>query len=155
MVPIEAWTLDCSPDCRIDSMCESDTFTSNPYQFIMETYFNREIDLGDVDMGQCIKDETCFSIASMNKQKIKRQQIPDFLVIFDNALSVENVQDVIENKMELVQLGKFRHSIDSVRIHHRSNDIRFEDTLQFHIFGMVMYVSFSNIILYGKNEVEG
>jgi len=35
---VDARTLDCSPDCRVDSSCESDSFLSDPRSFLLESY---------------------------------------------------------------------------------------------------------------------
>ncbi len=131
---IHAWTLDCSPQCRVDSSCESDEFHKEPYQFMKNAYnigtkplssFNREV--GD---GVCnYNDKSCRA----SHRTWQDQQLPDFLAIFGNELEKEGVRDLIESELDMIEVGIFPHEIREVDFIH-------------------LNVSFHHMFLYGRKE---
>ncbi len=96
---LDTWTLDCSPNCRKDSSCESDEFYANPFHFIMKSYSNDNIniDYQRDDLDECylnpnndsdVMNDSC-QVHTMNDShtnNVKMRSIPDFLAIFDNEL---------------------------------------------------------------------
>ena len=73
-------------------------------------------------------DESCRSIITKEKR-----DIPDFLAIFDNELESNHVRDLIENKMDMIEIGKFVHGIREIEWKHQA-------------------VSFQYMYLFGKGE---
>ena len=55
-------------------------------------------------------DEFCNNLISTKDKR----DIPDFLAIFDNELESDHVRDLIEDKMEMIEIGKFVHGIRGV-----------------------------------------
>ena len=122
---VDTWTLDCSPHCRINSTCESDDFISNPHRFIMNAYYGGEDNHCE---NKDIEDLTCQAESNEPDHSTLRP-MPNFLAIYDNELYFNdnddndyNAKDVIEGRMGMYQIGKFRHSIKSVSIRRIRDD---------------------------------
>jgi GPI mannosyltransferase 3 len=111
-VRIQAWYLDCSPDCRSkpEIECESDAFSRDPFSFVESTYVAISID------GSCIEvdsvDDSC-----MDKNNDVKEP-PSFLVVMqDDAKHIENV---LREKLQMSHLASIRHTIKSVALHDSS-----------------------------------
>jgi len=130
-IAIDTWTLDCSPECRLNSSCPSDAFVSDPSDFISKTYSSaRTITLNHKNSHTSTsseEDSSCLLLVDEdqdsetttttttcqkdhNHQELHRST-PNFLIIYDNELSSDAVREMIVNKMGLVEVAQFRHGI--------------------------------------------
>jgi phosphatidylinositol glycan class B len=159
---VDAWTLDCSPECRNDSSCESNAFMSNPHQFMLQSYDkdHPSNDHGNHN-GECTLENDNEICETYDVAVRPWKDIPDFLTIFENDLSFDNVQNYLENEMGLFELSKFRHSIKGIRLIHTENMNKChlpyiqwtdEGSLRIEYFGRAIDISFDHMILYAKNE---
>ena len=91
---IEAWHLDCSPECRSNSdiVCESDAFLNDPLGFVTLAY-NRTL-AGNDD---------------------SNRDIPSFLVMMqDDAV---NIESFLVDQLKMTHEASIRHTIKSLSWH--------------------------------------
>lgn len=112
-VRVNAWHLDCSPDCRSSphALCQSNAFLRNPLGFVTSTYAHVD-DSFDGD-GSCNNgaNEDCPS----NYSSTSARELPHFLVVMeDDALKIA---DTLINTHGMSHLRSIRHAIKSLSWH--------------------------------------
>ena len=112
---LEAWYLDCSPSCRMHPPagggCESDAFQSDPRAFVRNKYMRMEGESECQEEG----DETCGGLLSQSGMvgwKV-HTSIPDYVAILSSdEMTLRNELQM----MNLVQVGRYPHTLKGVRI---------------------------------------
>jgi phosphatidylinositol glycan class B len=105
-VLVNAWYLDCSPECRQDEdvVCESDAFANDPSNFMHSTYFP------SID-GACEEEDNSHSCTSDDTKKA----VPSFVVIMrEDAVKVEGL---LVDKWKATRVASIRNSIASISPH--------------------------------------
>jgi len=97
------WYLDCSPECRknAETVCESEAFSKDPNNFIMETYLGCE---------EKREDQTC-SVSENYTPQIR--SIPDYVVCDKNDLQQLNLTLA---SMGIQEIGRFVNGIKGIRL---------------------------------------
>ncbi|KAL7551850.1 hypothetical protein ACHAWF_015051 [Thalassiosira exigua] len=103
-VRVNAWHLDCSPDCRSnpDQVCESDAFSSDPLGFVMSSY--------SVSGGEsCLE----FGKSCMDIDTVK--EIPQYLVVMqDDAVLIS---DVLTIELNMSHVASIPHTVKYLSWH--------------------------------------
>lgn len=99
---VEAWHLDCSPECRSNpnTVCESDTFLNDPLAFVINAY-NLSVD--DDDGGGTIREK------------------PSFLVLMQD--DAEKIGSFLTDDLKMSHAASIRHKIKSLSWHRQDTCI--------------------------------
>jgi phosphatidylinositol glycan class B len=101
-VPVVAWQLDCSPNCRSnpDVVCESDAFSSDSLGFVMSAY-------------GISGDDDCAEVNAAVKGP------PSFLIIMQD--DVVDTGKVLTEKLNMTHVASIRHSVKHLSWHNQSD----------------------------------
>jgi len=143
-VKFEAWTLDCSPTCRDPQnnlICESEQFTSDPVNFIRQTYYHLPAACENLDVQDC-------TIASNALGSLK--SIPDFIAIFQT--DAFKINEILSD-MEFEQVSKVRHAIKNLEISNDSPKHKNIDEVVIDINNMFsIRIEFESILLFQRKN---
>lgn len=141
-VEIDAWTLDCSPECRAsdDLDCESNLFSQNSTWFVDSTY-----NLVEAEANQCSSsDQEKFCL-------LETRPVPDLLAVY--SLEALVLKSRFE-RMGLEEVGRFAHAINWVKV----GSFQFGDDFSSNgfrhvlLFGVVE-LSLEDMVLFAKPEL--
>lgn len=114
-VPIDTWYLDCSPECRSDSLqlCESEEFSNNPRGFVTKYY-----SIPERNSRICTDEKVCFNNKDTDKSQTSRKNIPDFLAMFEHDLNNPNSKDLkdVLISMGLEETDKIKHAVKGISL---------------------------------------
>lgn len=103
-VLVDAWTLDCSPECRASTNvgCESDLFSNDPGRFVDTVYRLKESE-----------SDTCISDEEYGYCSFQTKQVPDLLVVYSREAFLLREQFAA---MGLELVDSFAHGINGVQV---------------------------------------
>lgn len=110
-VQFNAWTLDCSPDCRSHGTCESEQFLEDPVLFVEKHY---QVFQGEREGASGDGAEECLATSVEARGcPAAFKLVPDFLVI--------EARDAARLKLHLTSMGleetnRFIHGINGARL---------------------------------------
>ncbi|CAJ1917194.1 unnamed protein product [Cylindrotheca closterium] len=130
-VKYQTWHLDCSPKCRSnpDEDCESERFSSNPAQFMEESYFQ------------------CTDMRKKVGACKQRRASPDFVVIRSSDLLPETEQYL--DTMGMVPVDSFPNELSSVTFGGGGGT----PLTSFQLFGGAITLQTDNIILFSETAI--
>jgi phosphatidylinositol glycan class B len=138
---VDAWTLDCSPDCRAspDKDCESDIFYRDPVRFVDTVY-----SLSKSEPETCTdRDDFCPS---------ETKTLPDLLAVYSGEAFILKAQ---LKRMGLVEVDRFAHSINGLKLgsFQFGDDFASESFRHLNLFGHLLEISLEDMVLYASKHV--
>ena len=133
---IKAWTLDCSPDCRLDARtnCESDEFIFNPSTFMERSYFATN---------QCVSHSENVDSHFCNDAK----ESPHFLILSEDSRDFENLRK-LARALGMIESEKIPHQIKHIQIAKSHK----ESTINQLLGGNILDISFNHYYLYIRED---
>jgi len=141
-IHIDAWALDCSPDCRAspDVDCESDLFSKDPTRFVDNVYNLLESET-----------DTCSSnIEDEGFCAFEARKVPDFLAVYSQEAFI--LKGRLDN-MGLEEVDRFAHGINGLKVGsvQFGDDFAIDSFRHVNLFGMVE-LSLEDMVLFARPE---
>ena len=149
-ISINAWYLDCSPECRSDKsiLCESDRFTKDPLGFIAKEY--------ELINDTCISydNEECV-VAKDDYVGGERKVLPHYLAVFEEDLDKNStdVETLLKNN-GMVKTERIRHTVSGVSlskgIARQDKNVAGSILVKLPLFGKELTISFQHMVLFTR-----
>lgn len=142
LVHIDAWTLDCSPECRASPNveCESELFSKDPVRFVDSVYTIAESDT-----------DTCTSNNEEGYCSFETRQVPDLLAVYSSDAFL--LKGRLE-RMGLQEVDHFAHGTNGLRLgsFQFGDDFASDSFRHVNLLGM-LELSLDDMVLFAKPEI--
>lgn len=109
-VYINAWHLDCSPQCRSqhEVLCESDSFLKDPPAFVIATY-NKE---KSSDAVVC-KNDAASQCSLAQLEEFSTKEIPTYVIVMQEE--AKQIENTLLNVIGMTHVASIPHTVKSLK----------------------------------------